>query len=399
MYISGYMMIDILKKYEYSGNPKTGSKYNTVYDLVMSNYDELDPLELVPMIVGMSEGQRALCDVGLTKMIQIATSDTASVKDYFYDALDQQGLNNNELVSIYAGVNRTVFNPDGIAMTDTALRSVAKDNDPSWTEKEYDRETKKAMMFCKGFMIAAASSIPLTAIIITARICINLIRLAVHAGASNIFAYFTAGTFAVLKGILPRLFTSLYIVSGIAIGIILVAFAVMMLVKKEGKQVPKWKEIPKIMCSKEKINSKNIFIYYDVVRNVDTNNPMDVGNWESDAEDRQWMALYISREKRAGKPIIFNSLKVSVKSAAPGVLTLKKFGGGSGVDVASYSMSKKSAYIIYKADTKFVANKVSSVFTSVSSWGFAVAGLAVGIIGGTFLGVGVKRKKMKNNAK
>ena len=133
---------------------------------------------------------------------------------------------------------------------------------------------------------------------------------------------------------------------------------------------------------------------------------MDVGNWESGAHDRQWVAIYMTKDHRAGKPITASNFTVDVKpSSTSGFVSLRKFNEDPAYNLATYSKASGSldkVYVSYKPDSSYKGTSAASVFSEGSSIGVPVAcgagGLVIGLLAGVGIGFAAKKKKKETDA-
>ena len=133
---------------------------------------------------------------------------------------------------------------------------------------------------------------------------------------------------------------------------------------------------------------------------------MDVGNWESNERDRQWVALYTTKDHRAGKPVTTSSFTVGSKpSSTSEFVSIRKFNEDSAYNLAVYSKatgSSDSVYVSYKPDSKYVWTSAASVFSeatpAAAPIAFGAGGLVIGLLAGVGIGFAAKKKKKEADA-
>ena len=129
-------------------------EYDTLYDLVMENQirittvegedgigqtvtgmDQYDPADFVPLMMALTPGQRALAKIGFSELLLSVLVPVETYVSAFKNAgalykpqgtVTGQGESTEDeapegTISVYAGVDRTLFDPDGIAMTSDAI--------------------------------------------------------------------------------------------------------------------------------------------------------------------------------------------------------------------------------------------------------------------------------------
>ena len=108
-------------EYNYDGG-------KTLLDFFLRDPNELDTEELYPLIAAMSEGQRAIAEfVGFQNLIFYAQSDAEGLEKYVTAVINSfihEGID-DLILSVYYGVDRSLFEDGGVALSTAALRKSA----------------------------------------------------------------------------------------------------------------------------------------------------------------------------------------------------------------------------------------------------------------------------------
>ena len=142
---------------------------------------------------------------------------------------------------------------------------------------------------------------------------------------------------------------------------------------------------------------------------------MDIFNWELRG-DRQWLCLYYTRNRSAGRPILADSLKVGAAEAESVKVAGFSGDGKVGMDLsalynrsidnnpdADKSAKAEAVYISYlmdldavytQTDTDYILDALGSAVGNGAAWVMSAMGLGIGCVGGFILG---KKKHSKAN--
>ena len=145
--ISDIAAAALLSAYEYGEG--------TLYDFFTQPYETVadDITMLYPIVAAMSEGQRAGYDfIALREFVLICDQS----KDY-----DDEELDKLEETSIYAGVDRSIYEKGGVALTSDSLRQEAALNEESIDSWPFDKITNIFLAIsaasCAGVILSIAS--------------------------------------------------------------------------------------------------------------------------------------------------------------------------------------------------------------------------------------------------
>ena len=215
--------------------------------------------------------------------------------------------------------------------------------------------------------------------------------------------------------------TVLTVVNLIAIAAMIISLIVMLVAQQKafGADAP-YIDIPRVICSYQPIydSDKEEYIYYYGVRNPlltqddqkrasaikDENGNStnilkygigDIANWTLKGKNREWVALYTSTDKRAGRPILANSFIVTSESLEIGTtgtqgeghVAIRKFNHNEPYDMHEFYgvttlWSVGERYIGYMMESDSTLPTSASVFSGASPIGM----LAVGTLAGGSIG-------------
>ena len=119
-----------LSVYDYSGK--------SLVEFFKNDPNEVALEDLYPILDAMSEGQRHIVDfVGLNTLVFYAQNDTESAKTYIDSCIaDFMVYEVYDAISIYTGVDRSIFTDGGVALTTASMRESASTGDSSWYSRE-----------------------------------------------------------------------------------------------------------------------------------------------------------------------------------------------------------------------------------------------------------------------
>ena len=120
------LIYETLANYQYGGKP--------LLDFFMKDPDEIDADELYPVVSALSAGQREIIKfVGLMPLISFAQSDETTAAEFVEAIKGSRALFGSvQTVSVYYGVDRSLFEDGGVALTTASLRKSASTGDNSW---------------------------------------------------------------------------------------------------------------------------------------------------------------------------------------------------------------------------------------------------------------------------
>ena len=110
----------------------------TARDFFMQDPNEIALEDIYPILAAMTPGQRTICAfVGFETLVYFSQATEETALEYFNDCRAQfAAYNLDPGVSVYYGVDRSLFNEGGIALTNESLRESATTGDTSWFSQE-----------------------------------------------------------------------------------------------------------------------------------------------------------------------------------------------------------------------------------------------------------------------
>ena len=422
---SGRMLYNKLIEYNYPLN-----KYNTLCDLIMADPDKTPKEDYYPMINAMTAGQRVMLSVGLDAVLMAAMTPNDEHLAQLETCLGMDVLNEENPLSVYEGVDRSLYDPDGIAMTEHALEYMQYG-----TESPFDSTLDQRVHTAMSTLIwVMRSTVTACALVIATLATFAVIRMNL-AGVTfaKAFAYilFQHSVTSVIASVT-------FIVALAALFIYLIIYLVNSLFNNPDKD---YTPIPRVLCSEEDNMYKGIdakgndvfgdgFVFYYGVKNpqqpatidaggqkgLDTSNQvMDIYNWQLSGTDRQWTALYYSKDPRlAYMDANGNIHRLNpIKAGSLGIDTKKKDGTSAVTNFENIVCNTMYWYqhthndwndtpdrFLFKnhyTDTEFrdlVDHYGSaSVFANNKALAFGGGGLVLGAVGGTFVTLAAKKKK------
>ena len=437
----------------------------TLADLFSKDTNEIDTDELYPILAAMTPGERDISAVvGLVAMIAIAQNDSETLGEYFknfkedieYYAIDGK-------ISVYTGVDRSLFE-GGVALTNASLREAASTGDNSWySEENIDTGlsitlgclagaslTTAIAVGCSSKKILAASLASNEAFIAGIRTSSCIASVADDAAAmvyrilkyrginlETIIPNFTGiPSLGTLKASLPadiaaanmdiigvaetrvataeskmvsealeareaittRTIGAVQTVVYVSIGITLLIEAIRIGIKLYNYYHPEYTEIPRIIVDEIATEADNYYIRYYAALDQD-GEYADLNAWKG----QRWNALYTTKDKDAGDPILASGLAAKVKDSS--MPTAQSYGvhyfGETGACNVSRYLLKKTApatYIFFTRDHSLRAT--ASTFSRGTVITFASIGLLGGIVIGSLgaIGAGKLKKKKEESA-
>jgi hypothetical protein len=134
----------ILTAYEYNGKP--------MVEFFMKDPNEIDLEELYPLISALTPGQiECVKQTGVKPLIEYASLEEEEVEaltDNFTATLKAKGI--TDTYSVYANVDRSLFNGEGIALTSQALRESASTGEADWYKGNIDKGLETALISLVG---------------------------------------------------------------------------------------------------------------------------------------------------------------------------------------------------------------------------------------------------------
>ena len=441
---------------EYAVIYETLSSYNyggkTLLDFFKKDPYEIDTDEFFPIISALSAGQQQIIKfVGLPMLISFAQADEETAQEFVDSIKGAYAMfGSYESVSVYYGVDRSLFSEGGVALTTASLRKSASTGDNSWFSGDNIDPVLSASLHivagsCSAIAIGAAvgakfaskaakatyntvlksqmAQFPKKLISLRNALQNAAIKTAQSSGASGAIgteAYEAAYELAVRQKLpeitrltsgnycqtvakqasanLTRLGITLNVVAGVAMGIMLIAEGINMGIRVYNYYNKReYSEIPRAMVDEVLTSTDSYYVNYYAVKNQDGVSG-DLNSWRAD----RWNALYTTTDKRAGDPIIASSLVVKLKNnsfPSDDHGAVHYFGEAAAADVNRYHLRTAPAtYVFYKRDHSL--SMTASAFSAGQLFMFTGFGLAGGAAIGGFgvVGAGKLKKKEENDS-
>ena len=434
--------------YETLANTQYGGK--SLLDFFMRDPDELDTEELFPIVSVLSAGQQEIIKfTSLNLLITFAQADDNGIQTIIDSLKESCKLFTiyEEKVSVYYGVDRSLFTDGGVALTTASLRKSASTGDNSWfsgdnidpglstalhvvagstcalaigagigsrfastaAKKTYDVAFRAAQDSLPRYVAAlraeqnAAYQQALSRIT-AANPGMNMMDARCLAGKelapkyNELWRQTTCGTYErnlakEASSKLVRLGVALDVVMGVAMGIMLIAEGVNMGIRVYNYYHPDYTEIPRAIIDEVVTDTDSYYVNYYAAKDQ-TDKSGDLNAWGA----QRWQALYTTTDKKAGDPIIASSLVVKLNdSEFPSEEhgAVHYFGETAAANVNRYQFRKTATatYIFYERDRSL--SMTASTFTTgqiVMFTGFgALGGVVIGGLG--VYGAGKIKKK------
>ena len=404
---------ETLKTYEYNDG--------TLLDFFLQPREEIedDITVLYPLVASLTEGQLAGLDfISLKELTAIALTTDEGYSDASLDALKK--------ISIYDGVDRSIYEKGGVALTSDALRADA--------EAMIAEENSKlggwsiAMFVITGLAFVAFASC-VTALI-TNVVKVKNIRSFLDReviffreaygykwGRGNILNLNPELKAPLREGLAN---TKLCKYLSIGAGVLMVVLAgvsvyltyldMVNYYKVEFTPQPHYiideKDLIGYNKKGEKIVLKNQYAYYKIVecnrnKSAEFYNVLGTGNDLNGDVGKQWLTLYVAKND-AEDPIIASSLKAVVgnDNIPTGYETgIHMFGSNSAYNLNNtkfvWNKSAKSVYVYFTRDENANASEASSIFSTGTIALSGGLGLALGAVLGA-VAMTAKNKKKEN---
>ena len=421
------VLYETLSSYQYGGKP--------LIDFFMKDPDEIDTDELFPIVSALSQGQREIIKfVGFIPLIIFAESNEETAVEYVEAMKGSCALfGSYETVSVYYGVDRSLFTDGGVALTNASLRKSASTGDNSWFSGDnIDPVLSTSLHIVAGscavlaigsaigakFATKAATATYQTVLKTTTAKLPKLVATmetvikneaaalaktlnggkAVLSGEwydlaldqiirkrSATMTQYTSGEYANIvakkaSASLTRLGVALNVVMGVAMGAMLIAEGVNVGIRIYNYYHPEYTEIPRAMVDEVVTETDSYFVNYYAVKDQ-TGELGDLNAWSA----QRWNALYTTTDKKAGDPIIASSLIVKLKDSefpSDEHGAVHYFGETAAANVNRYQFKRTATatYIFYERDHSL------SMTASTFSGGQLVMFTGFGLVGGVAIG-------------
>jgi len=371
-----------------------------LFDLLMSDLNNLDMALLYPMASLMSPGQLATFE-----FVPFATSVTNNVmtqenwEQYAEDIKNVDGYNSLEKVSVFSGVDRTIYNPEGIAVTSQALL-----HQNATSESIID--TEPLIPNAKN-VVTVLALVCITTALATAALFANKSALTLYfttkaMSAYDFHCYLWYDYYSAFQSCYSSIFTTIAnITLGITIAVLLILTAILLINKfVSSNKHPKYSEMPRIIVDIDVTKSEE-YVYYYCAKD-ESGNLADVNAWNGE----KWTGIYYTKDTDAGKPLTVESLvnyglenNAAPTSADTSYRGVHYFG-----ETAAYNLNRNSNYKKTVAQSDYVymyfvedtSVQTASVFSGKT--GYALAGFGGLVIGAVISALIPKGKKKKAEA-
>ena len=429
----------------------------SLLDFFMKDPDEIDADELYPIVSVLSLGQQQIIKfVSLNLLITFAQADDDSIATVISSLKETCGIltlhADDQAVSVYQGVDRSLFTDGGVALTTASLRKSATTGDNSWFSGDNIDPTLNIVLhsvagsFC-GVAIGAGigARFAKKAASETYRVALQAAQKSMPEYLASLnkkmstalretreaimkknpgMGYFDAKTLAYqsenytklsamweaaesgayerqvakeASAKLARLGVALDVVMGVAMGVMLIAEGINIGIRVYNYYHPDYTEIPRAIVDELVTDTDSYYVNHYAVK--DQNGDLgDLNAWGA----QRWNALYTTTDKKAGDPIIASSLSVKLKDAnfpSDEHGAVHYFGETAAANVNRYAFKRTApaTYIFYKRDHSL------SMTASTFSGGQLVMFTGFGLIGGLAIGslsvIGAGKMKKKKDEK
>ncbi len=412
----------------------------SLYDLITGeDYDVkgADRYMLYPLLSCLTEGQRACLEfLPMYQIVALGINNDASAKDAI-DSMDD-ALMEKLKTSVYDGIDRTIFDGD-VAMTNEALRLQAASGKNA-VETEWDQISGGSIALYASFAVSLAATtaswikyarmaslankyenevVRLTSVKAQAAEILNDVNkqtegLDLRAKAAEYNEARDQADAAIRAGSRAETWASVLRYASIVMTCVTVALMVYSLwhtwQDMNEYYNAEFTPIPSHMVNEATNDSdEKVYTYYDAVKcnRVDAGMVTDASKILGDFGDingdvgRQWVALYTTKDKAAGDPIVTNGLNVQYESSSipkESSTALSMFGEDSAQNLTNkqlgytYADGKSGIYLFYNVDESAFAG---SVFSDNSYILISVAAAIVVGVAAFFAGESVQKKKVR----
>lgn len=368
--------------------------------------DEFEFSALYPMATVISDAQANMAYLsGMETIIMLGDNSEANWEetDENLDKVTVGGVKPKdfEVISVYSGVDRTIYNPDGIALTDEAVRRQYVAVNDTWYTGNLDEISAWILRGVLGALAVTTigMGVKLAQMLKTRMIQPSVISnectgfLNITQGLDDSFSiegqYMTRQGYEAANkaaGVRDAAFGTKWSMTkgfnfAIAFTVVMFVFLIVMTVFLCYEfgilyQTPTYTEKPRIIFHNyADENGISHYIRYDAV--VDQKGEIcDLRTTKT-----EWVVLYTTKDKKAGYPIVANSLKGFYSSGDTIGKDLKpvhRIGEKTAYDIQYKSFSR----MYFKNDPQAYPSSTASTF---SAGAFTLA-LCGGILGGAILG-------------
>lgn len=373
---------------------------STLYDLLMTDPDEITTEDLYPLASVLSDGQAAILQItGLQTVITAAAADSKT-----WTAAEEFAYKTDEPISIYTGVDRSIFE-GGVALTNKAMVEAAVNSEKGWFGT-LDPDTDRVFVT----IIALSISIFFGAAVL----CIPVAGLqALSIGLASFFYHSTlslALKTALTQGLLHcahffiSLGCALVPICIVGLGIWFITCAIYLICIGIEYYFPDYDDIPRILVDKiSDEDDEAAYIYYYGVKNG-KGEVVDINQYDGP----RWMSLYTTKDKKAGQPILAD-LVIQKKNMLNGYTGVRKFSQDAAFNLNNFSynlydavkrdgerLTIEDSYMFFRQSQAEKSN-YASVFSGVNTL-TAIVSLVLGLALGAAGTAAVTKRKRRENA-
>ena len=405
------------------------TEYNggTLLDFFKQDLESMDNSVLYPLAASMTAGQIAsLPYASMSTALKYAFMDDETMNTMIESAEDE-----STTISVFEGVDRSIYEADGIALTNEAMRKATSSSDTSWYKGNLSKTAETvfysimgaaSVVSAIGITVWAFSAskwaalessiytikfaaIPWSTFESTSELALGVLNTGEAATFTETVPYIEAGAIEVAReeaaaeaanSIWAQVTAVSKVVTGIAIAVLLITVAVYLIteyVKYNSKHVD-YLTIPRIIVDETTTSDGDRnYTYYYAVKNTD-GEYADLNNFKG----FEWNALYYTKDKNAGKPILASALiqtDSNVSSDSSYDRSIHAFGSSAAYNLNKYAKSGSAIYMFLKSGEESSSNLAASSF-SYSYFAIAsAAGFALGAVLTLIITKTVQKKKAK----
>ena len=455
--LSGKILCELFDEVYYTNNDGVQFSLSDILTKDPDAEEEADVLTedmLLPVVALMSDGQRALCGCGFDKLVgsvinDYSADDSEANKMLGFITEFWQTISENGLISIYAGVDLSLYDPNGIAMVGKSSEFVKKDASMS----AFGISDLAAGLMLGGSVVGIVGSAAMIR-----KGMESLSKFSVLDKKANELAAIAKtweGYAKHDKSLVPKFLEKFnkyqeaedavknslnlkysgqilkafgYFMIVLSVALLVFSIVTFIMNASAAKQPGKYLQVPRVLVTaiekeeyderQQKTTSTQMVFYKGIVdpfmsdekakANVTPSKVQDVFDWSLTTHDREWIALYTTKDGRVGNPIIYdgksNTLVTLVEANGKTYNDLEQEKGfNTRVNIfnkESYTACGKGV-IVYDRDTEVTSETKTGLGASMNiTNGYFILFLCLAIIAGAGIGVGMTllvRKKRKNS--
>ena len=434
----------------------------TARDFFMQDPNELASEDLYPILSAMTPGQRTICAfVGFEALIYFSQATEESAAEYFNDCRAQFAVYDiDESISVYYGVDRSLFNDGGVALTNASLRESATTGDNSWFSAEnIDENLLKALKIIGGAVKLTGKVVGIAGKIVSKKTGETARAFKMLEESMSANCYLLGQERRTMLAMQDEMFTKykvtnmdefkilaqtddlimadyqrlgakkisldgawdtfdhvaskhadeafeiarkgamkkFKVVQRVTAGIGLIITGIKLGVKLYNYNHPTYTEIPRIIVDEIATENDNYYVRYYAALDQ-TGEYADLNAWKGS----KWNALYTTKDEDGGAPILVSGLAAKLDdSTMPSSQSygVHYFGETGACDVSRYLLKAKApeTYIFFTRDLSLRAT------ASAFSRGTVITFTSIGVVGGILIGslaviAGGRIKKKKEEA-